>query len=89
MGHRANATFPPGFIGLERVVGRIVDRLGSFVLQHSGTFEGGTAKATWGSNGRYHARFLHQGLSKPSVSGCEHSGPSGPLVDETIAGRAN
>ncbi len=35
------------FIGLERVVGRIGDRSGSFVLQHSGTFEGGTAKAKW------------------------------------------
>ncbi len=35
------------FIGLERVVGRVGDRSGSFVLQHSGTFEGGTAKATW------------------------------------------
>lgn len=27
------------FVGLERVVGRIGDRQGSFVLQHSGTFE--------------------------------------------------
>lgn len=35
------------FIGLERVVGRLGDRSGSFVLQHTGTFEGGTAKATW------------------------------------------
>jgi hypothetical protein len=35
------------FIGLERVVGRIGDRSGSFVLEHTGTFEGGTAKATW------------------------------------------
>ena len=35
------------FIGLERVVGRIGDRSGSFVLQHTGTFEGGTVKATW------------------------------------------
>jgi hypothetical protein len=35
------------FIGLERVVGRIRDRSGSFVLQHTGTFEGGTATATW------------------------------------------
>ncbi len=34
------------FIGLERVVGRIGDRSGSFVLQHSGTFEDGTIKAT-------------------------------------------
>ena len=35
------------FVGLERVAGRIGERSGSFVLQHSGTFEGGTAKATW------------------------------------------
>jgi hypothetical protein len=35
------------FIGLERVVGRLGDRSGSFVLQHSGTFEGGIVKATW------------------------------------------
>jgi hypothetical protein len=35
------------FIGLERVVGRIGERSGSFILQHSGTFEGGTAKASW------------------------------------------
>ena len=35
------------FMGLERSVGRIGDRSGSFVLQHSGTFDGGTAKATW------------------------------------------
>ena len=34
------------FVGLERVVGRVGDRSGSFVLQHSGTFEGGTAKST-------------------------------------------
>ncbi len=35
------------FIGLERVVGQVGNRPGSFVLQHSGTFEGGTVKATW------------------------------------------
>ncbi len=35
------------FVGLERVVGRVGGRSGSFVLQHRGTFEGGTAKATW------------------------------------------
>ena len=35
------------FIGLERVIGRIRDRSGSFVLQHSGTFEGGVATDTW------------------------------------------
>ena len=35
------------FVGLERVVGSIGDRQGSFVLQHSGSFEGGTATSTW------------------------------------------
>ena len=35
------------FVGLERIVGCVGDRSGSFVLQHSGTFEGGTAKATF------------------------------------------
>jgi len=35
------------FVGLERVVGRIGGRSGSFVLQHSGTDEGGTVKATY------------------------------------------
>jgi hypothetical protein len=34
------------FVGLERVVGRLDNRSGSFVLQHSGVFEGGTAKAS-------------------------------------------
>ncbi len=32
------------FVGLERVVGRVGDRSGSFVLQHTGTYEEGTAK---------------------------------------------
>lgn len=36
------------FVGFERVVGRLGGRSGSFVLQHTGTFEGGTARATWG-----------------------------------------
>ncbi len=35
------------FVGVERVVGNIGDRQGSFVLQHSGSFEGRTATATW------------------------------------------
>ncbi len=35
------------FVGLERVVGRVADRSGSFVLQHSGTYEDGAAKATF------------------------------------------
>lgn len=45
MAYRADGS--ASFIGLERVVGRIGDRSGSFVLQHTGTFEGGMAKATW------------------------------------------
>ncbi len=35
------------FVRVERVVGRLGDRSGSFVLQGSGTFEGGMAKGTW------------------------------------------
>ncbi len=35
------------FVGVERVVGRVGDRSGSFVLRHTGTFEGGTATASW------------------------------------------
>lgn len=34
------------FIGLERVVGSVDGRSGSFVLQHSGTFKGGLATVT-------------------------------------------
>lgn len=35
------------YVGLERVVGRIGNRSGSFVLQATGTFEDNTAKTTW------------------------------------------
>lgn len=35
------------FVGLERVVGSLGGRSGSFVLQHKGTFEGGKAKIDW------------------------------------------
>jgi hypothetical protein len=34
------------FVGLERVVGSVAGRSGSFVLQHSGTFKGGVATVT-------------------------------------------
>jgi hypothetical protein len=34
-----------GFVRLARVVGRVADRSGSFVLQGSGTVEGGTVRA--------------------------------------------
>lgn len=35
------------FVGMERVRGRLGDREGSFVLQHSGTFDRGIATVTW------------------------------------------
>jgi len=35
------------FVGLERVVGRIGGRTGSFVLQRNGIFEGGQAKESY------------------------------------------
>ena len=36
-----------GFVGLERIVGRIGNRSGSFVLQHTGSDDGRAAKATY------------------------------------------
>jgi hypothetical protein len=35
------------FVGLERVVGRIGEKSGTFVLQRVGTFEGGLAKESY------------------------------------------
>ncbi len=35
------------FVGLERVVGRIAGKAGSFVLQRTGLFEGGQAKESY------------------------------------------
>jgi hypothetical protein len=35
------------FVGLERVVGRVGDKSGSFVLQRVGVFEGGHAKESY------------------------------------------
>lgn len=35
------------FLGLERVVGRIGDKAGTFVLQRTGVFEGGQAKESY------------------------------------------
>jgi hypothetical protein len=51
MAYRADGS--GSFMGLQRVVGRVGDRSGSFVLQHSGTFTGDTdpaaavVTATW------------------------------------------
>jgi len=35
------------FIGLERIVGQVAGKAGSFVLQHTGTFENGVAKGSY------------------------------------------
>jgi hypothetical protein len=35
------------FVGLERVVGHLAGRAGSFVLQRTGTFENGVAKESY------------------------------------------
>lgn len=35
------------FVGLERIVGRIAGKSGSFVLQRTGVFEGGLAKESY------------------------------------------
>jgi hypothetical protein len=35
------------FVGLERVVGRVGGKIGTFVLQRIGTFEGGLAKESY------------------------------------------
>ncbi|HEX2611353.1 MAG TPA: DUF3224 domain-containing protein, partial [Gemmatimonadales bacterium] len=35
------------FVGLERVVGRLNGKSGSFVLQRTGTFEGGQARESY------------------------------------------
>lgn len=35
------------FVGLERVVGRIGEKTGTFVLQRTGTFEGGQARESY------------------------------------------
>ena len=45
MVHRPDGT--ASFVGVERVVGRLGDMEGSFVLQHGGTYVGGVAKAEW------------------------------------------
>lgn len=34
------------FVGIERIIGRLGKRSGSFVLEHRGTFEAGAARAT-------------------------------------------
>ena len=35
------------FVGLERIVGQVAGKAGSFVLQHTGVFENGVAKGSY------------------------------------------
>ena len=35
------------FVGMERIVGALANRAGSFVLEHCGTFTGGVASQSW------------------------------------------
>ena len=44
MVHRPDGT--ASFVGIERISGKLGGKSGSFVHEHLGTFEGGTAKAT-------------------------------------------
>lgn len=45
MMYRSDGT--AAFVGLERIVGRIAGKTGSFVLQRTGVFEGGQAKESY------------------------------------------
>jgi len=45
MMYRSDGT--AAFVGLERIVGRVGGRAGSFVLQRTGVFEGGQAKESY------------------------------------------
>ena len=56
------------FIGYEQMVGRLGDRSGSFVLQHSGTYEGGAVKD---------ALTVVSGSATGDLNGLQGSGTSG------------
>ncbi|HVT59945.1 MAG TPA: DUF3224 domain-containing protein [Thermoanaerobaculia bacterium] len=45
MAYRSDGT--ASFVGLQRVIGSVGGRAGSFVLQIAGSFDGTTAKGTW------------------------------------------
>lgn len=60
------------FIGLERVVGRIAGKSGSFVLQRTGVFEGGQAKETYTVIPGSATGELH-GLTGDGVSALGHA----------------
>ncbi|MGH9440880.1 MAG: DUF3224 domain-containing protein [Thermoanaerobaculia bacterium] len=63
------------FVGLERIVGRIGDREGSFVLERLGVFEGGEAKESYSvvpGSGTGELRGLQGEGSSAVGHGAEH-----------------
>jgi hypothetical protein len=63
------------FVGLERVVGRLNGKSGSFVLQRTGTFEGGQAKESYSvvsGSGTGELRTLHGEGTSAVGHGSEH-----------------
>lgn len=59
------------FVGLERVVGRLAGKTGSFVLQRTGVFEGGQAKESYSVIAGSATGELH-GLSGDGASALGH-----------------
>ncbi len=55
------------FVGLERVVGRLAGRTGTFVLQRTGVFEGGQARESY---------FVVPGSATGELSGLRGDGSS-------------
>ena len=45
MGYASDGTAE--YVGMQRIVGRIGDRSGSFVIRTDGTFDGSAARSTW------------------------------------------
>ena len=56
------------FLGFEQMAGRLGDRSGTFVLQHSGTYEGGAVKDTMA---------VVPGSTTGDLNGLQGSGSSG------------
>jgi hypothetical protein len=70
-----------GFVGVERIVGRLDGRSGSFVLEHRGTYEAGTATGSWLVAPGSGAGGLH-GLKGEGGYVAEHGSPKAALTLE-------
>ena len=64
------------FVGLQRFVGRLGQRAGSFVMETLGTFDGGKAKGTWSVVARSGTDEL-RGITGTGV----FEAPHGPKAD--------